>query len=472
MRERPTTGAMSDALEPARAALAGEPAWLVGGAVRDRRLGRDTADADIVLAGDPARAARALARAAGGTAFPLSEAFGHWRVVGPEQRWQADLTPLGGASIEEDLLRRDFTVNAIAEPLAGGAAVDPTGGVADLEAGVLRMVAADAFDADPLRVLRLPRLATELGFDPDSGTVAAARGRAPRLGEVAGERVFAELRRILQSERPLEGMALMDSVGATDLVLPELAALRGVEQSAYHHLDVHDHTLAVLAEVVALERDPAPLGEHGAAAAARLAGPLADELSGWGALRVGALFHDVAKPSTRQTFPGGRIGFPGHDAEGAEMARAALTRLRASERLRAHVGGLARHHLRLGFLVHDAPLSRREVYRYLAACEPVEVDVTVLSVADRLATRGRKADEAIARHLELADGMLGEALAWRDGRPAPLVRGDELAVALGIAPGPELGRLLAEVDEARFAGEVVTREEAIAWARARQAAGG
>ncbi len=463
---------MSDVVGAARAALAGERAWLVGGAVRDRLLGRDTADADLVLAGDPARAARRLARAAGGTAFPLSEAFGHWRVVGPGQAWQADLAPLAGGSIEDDLRRRDFTVNAIAEPLSGGPPIDPSGGAADLEAGVLRMVAPAAFDADPLRVLRLVRLATELGLDPDADTVAAARMRAPRLGEVAGERVFAELRRVLVTERPLEGMALMDAVAATDVVLPELAALRGVEQSAYHHLDVHDHTLAVLAEVVALERDPAPLGEHGRAASARLHEPLADELTGWGALRLGALYHDVAKPTTRQTFPGGRIGFPGHDAEGAEMARAALTRLRVSERLRAHVAGLARHHLRLGFLVHDAPLSRREVYRYLAACEPVEVDVTVLSVADRLATRGRKADEAIARHLDLADGMLGEALAWRGARPAPLVRGDELAIALGIEPGPELGRLLAEVEEARFAGEVSTREEAVAWARQRERGAG
>jgi putative nucleotidyltransferase with HDIG domain len=259
----------------------------------------------------------------------------------------------------------------------------------------------------------------------------------------------------------------MDALGLTEVVLPEVAALRGVGQGVYHHLDVHDHTMAVLGAVLELERDPSPLGVHGEATAAVLAEPLADELTRWQALRLGALLHDVAKPYTRHVFPTGKVGFPGHSDQGADMARDILARLRASEKLRAHVAGLARHHLRLGFLVHEQPLSRRAVYGYLRACEPVEVDVTVLSVADRLATRGRRAEEAIAKHLELAHSLLGDALAFRAAEPAPpLVRGDELARELGIAAGPELGRVLAELDEARFAGEIATRDEAIAHARA------
>ena len=120
------------------------------------------------------------------------------------------------------------------------------------------------------------------------------------------------------------------------------------------------------------------------------------------------------------------------------------------------MSALVRHHLRLGFLVHERPLSRRALYRYLTTCEPVEVDVTLLSVADRLATRGRKADESIAKHLDLAREVLPAALAWRaEGRRQPLVRGDALAGALELDAGPQLGRLLAAIDEARFAGEVV-----------------
>jgi hypothetical protein len=155
----------------------------------------------------------------------------------------------------------------------------------------------------------------------------------------------------------------------------------------------------------------------------------------------------------------------GHDAAGAELAAAALTRLRASDRLRDHVATLTRHHLRLGFLVHDMPLTRRAIYRYLRACEPVEVDVTLLSVADRLATRGRGAEQAIARHLELARHLLGEGLAWRANRPRPPLRGDELARAVGLRPGPEIGRVLAELEEASFAGEVASPDEAIERAR-------
>ena len=168
----------------------------------------------------------------------------------------------------------------------------------------------------------------------------------------------------------------------------------------------------------------------------------------------------------------GRVTFIGHDAVGADVAAAVLTRLRASERLREHVAALTRHHLRLGFMVHETPLDRRAIYRYLRACEPVQVDVTLLSVADRLATRGRGSEEAIARHLELARELLGEALAWRSRRPRPPVRGDELARAVGLRPGRELGRILSELEEASFAGEITTREQAIERARELMAAAG
>ncbi|HEX4807069.1 MAG TPA: HDIG domain-containing protein [Conexibacter sp.] len=458
-----------DVLAIAREALAGVEAWLVGGAVRDRLLGRRPAraDLDLVVAGDVEAAARTLSRAARAAVFPLSEAFGAWRVVGRGGAWQADLAPLLGETIEQDLAQRDFTLNAIAEPLVGGDPIDPTGGLADLDARRLRMVSPAAFAADPLRALRLPRFACELNLRPDADTVTAAAAHAGGLARVTGERIFGELKRIVASSDPLAGIELMERVGAVDAVLPELAALAGVEQSSYHHLDVYGHTLAVLAEAVALERDPAAVfGEqHGAAVAALLAEPLADELTRGGALRWGALFHDIAKPDTRAVGAEGRVSFWHHDTQGAERSRAILARLRASERLRAHVAALARHHLRLGFLVRERPLPPRVEYRYLKACEPVEVDVTLLSVADRLATRGRRSEEAIAKHLQLARELLGPALAWREqGPPRPLVRGDELADALGIARGPRLGTLLGELEEAAYAGEITDREQAIAYA--------
>lgn len=442
--------------------------WLVGGAVRDRLLGRETSDYDVALPGPVRDAALALGAAAGGHAFELSHAFGAWRVVAHDRRWQVDLMPIGGEGIETDLARRDLTINAIAQPLSGGSCVDPFGGVQDLRRRRLRMVGADAFQRDPLRAVRLARLACELGFEVDPQTTAAARSSAPALTGVAPERIFAELVRVICAPAALDGLAVMDATGVTDAVIPELAALRGVQQNRFHHLDVADHSREVLAQVIELERDPGRLGADDAVTAALrglLEVPLANDLTRWQALRFGALMHDIAKPQTRAVTADGRVTFLHHDVVGAELSSAVLGRLRASERLRSHVAKLTRNHLRLGFLVHEAPLPRRAVYDYLHACDPVGVDVTLLSVADRLATRGESSEPAIARHMAVARPMLAEALAWERRPPRPPLRGDELARALGIRPGPVVGGLLAELEAASFSGELATREEAIARAR-------
>lgn len=462
------------ALEAVRAALAGRQAWLVGGVVRDRLLGRQTGDVDVVIDGDTEQAAHAIARAAGGAArFALSEGHGSWRVVAREGAWQVDVERMRAGSLAEDLALRDFTINAIAQPLDGEELIDPTGGVGDLRAGRLRMAGPGAFDDDPLRVLRLVRLFAELGFEPERETARAAGEQAWALERVSAERVFIELRRIVAAPRARAALELMGEVGAGRVVLPELEALRGIEQSRYHHTDVYGHTLEVLERTIELETPGDELAEaigpHRQALAGLLAEPLADEQTRAQALRWGALLHDAAKPATRQVRPGdGRVTFMGHDALGAELARTVLGRLRASERLTNHVAALVRHHLRLGFLVHEPqPLAPRTVYAYLRACSPVEVDVTLLSVADRLATRGDRAPESIAAHLDLARRMLADALRWRrSGSPRPLLRGDELARELGIATGPLLGRLLEELSEAQYAGEVRDRAQAIAHARA------
>ncbi len=468
---------MSAGVDVARTALAGTRAWLVGGAVRDRLLGRETADVDVVVAGDTEQAARAVARAAGRAAcFALSEDFGSWRVVAHGGAWQVDVEPLRGQGIEDDLALRDFTINAIAEPIAGGPPIDPLGGLADLRAGRLRMAAPGAFAGDPLRVLRLVRLAVELGLEPETETVRRAAAHAGGLSGVSAERVFAELRRIVAARQARRGLELMSALGATAVVLPELEALRGVQQSRFHHLDVHGHTLEVLDRTVELTSGAGPvpaeleecIGGRRGEVDALLAEPLADELTRADALRWGALLHDAAKPLTRAVRPeDGRVTFIGHDARGAELARAVLERLRASERLRAHVAALVRHHLRLGFLVHEPqPLARRTVFAYLRACSPLEVDVTLLSIADRRATRGDRAQEAVRAHLAVARGMLADALRWRaEGPPKPLLRGDELAGALGIATGPRVGELLEQLAEAQYAGELESRDQALDYAR-------
>jgi poly(A) polymerase len=479
---------MSAGLQAARAALAEQRAWLVGGAVRDRLLGRacPELDLDVVVESDPGPAAQAVARAAGGAAcFALSEQFGAWRVVARDRSWQVDVQALRGESLAADLALRDFTVNAIAEPIEGGAPIDPLGGLADAQERRLRAVGPSAFADDPLRALRLARMAVELDLEPEGATLALARRHAGELNACAGERVFTELRRILASAQATRGMELMSDIGATAAVLPELDALRDVQQSRFHHTDVYRHTLEVLEQTVALTAAVSGQAGAGAAgpraaslqglgeveragAAALLAEPLADGMSRGEALRWGALLHDIAKPQTRRVQPpDDRVTFLGHDSMGAEVAREVLERMRASERLCAHVAALVRHHLRLGFLVHEPqPLSRRTVYAYLRACAPVQADVTLLSVADRLATRGERAQDAIDAHLRLAWPLLGDALRWHEhGPPPPLLRGDELARELEMTPGPALGELVEALAQARFAGEVRTRDDALAFAR-------
>ncbi|HEX2415643.1 MAG TPA: HDIG domain-containing protein [Thermoleophilaceae bacterium] len=452
-------------------------AWIVGGAVRDDLLGRPVTDVDIVVEDEHEPAARALAEHVGGPVFRLSETFGAWRVIDRRGGRVYDLSSLHGGGIEDDLARRDFSVNAMARPLAdssaqalaGGAAavgaqgdlIDPLSGRADLEAGVLRVLGVAAYEADPLRPLRLARFAAELGFAPDPETERLTAQAAPRVAEAAGERVFAELRRLVLAPGVLHGLALADRLGLLRAVLPELADLHDVEQSHYHHLDVYGHTIEVLERLIELE------AQATGRVRAALDEPLADELTRGQALRFGALLHDIGKPATHALREGGRVTFIGHDRLGQEMIAELGRRLRTSTRLSSFLGNLARHHLVLGFLVHERPLDRRDVYRYLERTSPVSVEVTLLSCADRLATRGRKADEAIAAHLELADQLMEAALDWREhGPPRPPVRGRELAQALGLEPGPELGRLLAQLTEASYAGEVQTRDEALAYARA------
>jgi len=461
--------AASPLVAAAAKALAGADAWVVGGAVRDAALGRPLDDLDLAVAGDPGAAARALATELGEHAFELSAEFGTWRVVAADHSWQADVTALRGGGIEADLAERDFTVGAVAVPLAGGDPIDPFGGLADLERKLLRAVGEGSFGEDPLRLLRAPRLAAELGLEIDPGTVALARAVAGRAGEPAGERQLTELRQLVGGPDPLRGLALLDELELTAVVLPELESLRGVEQGPNHHLDVHGHTLAVLEHTLEVERNLDRFaGERAGEVEALLAEPLADEASRGTALRFGALFHDIAKPATKAEH-NGFIGFKGHDQVGAEVIAGICRRLRASRRLTQHLQGLTLHHLRLGFLIPEAPLPPRRVHEYLRATEPVTVDVTLLTVADRLSARGAgplARPEMVEAHLSLARELIAAGLDWRrEGPPAPLLRGDELARELGVEQGPELGEMLAELEAAQYAGEVSTRTEAVEYLR-------
>ena len=276
---RRAAGAARDE-RPARAGRRGaaRPALPGSSAARSatRSSGRATDDLDVAVDGDVARrGARAGAgpRAGRSSSCPTRSGPGaSWRPTGA---WQVDLSPLRGGSLDADLALRDFTVNAIAEPLEGGARVDPHGGAADLAAGRLRAVGPRAFADDPLRVVRLVRLAAELGLDDRRRDASRWRARARQAPPtVAQERVFAELKRIVAGDGVIGSLALMDDLGLTAAILPELHALHGVEQNRYHHADVYAHTIEVLEQAIALQADPgAVLGAAAADGRARACSP-------------------------------------------------------------------------------------------------------------------------------------------------------------------------------------------------------
>jgi poly(A) polymerase len=445
-------------------------AWAVGGGVRDALLGRPVADLDVAVAGDAAAAAAELCRAHGGTRFRLSRAFGGWRVQGGDLPFQVDITPLQGADLAEDLGRRDLTVNALAVPVGGEVAIiDRHGGIADLEARRLRLVSQDALADDPVRLLRLARLSVQIGFAIEAGSAERARADAARIWDTAGERLADELGRIASLARPDLAFARLDEIGVLGALVPELERSRGLDQSAYHHKDVLGHTLEVVAHTVALADDPAPVFRARADRVREvLERPLADELDARSALMLGALLHDMAKPATRAVTPEGRVTFMGHDRLGAEMADALMRRLHTSTRLREFVVRCVRWHLPLGFMVHRTPLSLRQIDRYLRATAPSEVEIIVLSAADRLATRGpRTSRSAIDRHLVLAREIMNEHFRLVDRGPLPpLIAGDELAAALDREPGAWLAPLLDALREGQVVGVLRTRDQALRFARA------
>ncbi|MEW6582503.1 MAG: HD domain-containing protein [Actinomycetota bacterium] len=455
------------ALLPALAPLGGR-GWIVGGGLRDALMGRPVTDVDVALDGDAAAAARSLARAHGAGRFALSRAFGAWRVHGGALPFTVDVTPLQGGSLEEDLGRRDFTVNALALPLAGGDVVDLHGGLGDVEARRMRLVAPGAFRADPVRLLRLVRVSRQLGFAIDPQTAAQARADAALATGSAPERLMDELGRILGQHEAWRGVELLDDLRVLTALVPELERGRGMQQNPYHHRDVLGHILEVVRHCAEIAADPEPVFRGAAPrVAARLAEPLADEMTRGHALLLGALFHDVAKPATRAVTPEGRVTFFRHDELGARMADEWLRAMRTSTRLRETVVLLVRRHLPLGFLVHRAPLSLREIDRYLRLTEPAEVELIVLSVADRLATNGpRTTPSAISRHLALAREVLRVHFDLVDRGPvrSPL-DGAGVAEAVGRPAGPWLRDALVALREEILVGRVRSRDDAVRFCR-------
>ncbi len=439
-------------------AVLGDDAWIVGGGLRDALLGRPVADVDIAIAGDSAAAAERLARVHRASRFPLSSAFGAWRLSGGTLPVQVDITPTQGGSLAADLALRDLTVNAMAIPVAGAPELfDPHDGRTDLAARRLRAVGPRAFAADPVRILRLARLAEQLGFTIDPPSAALAAAATPALWSKAPERLRDELYRMMSLPRAWGAFAALDGLGGLGALVPELDQARGLDQSDYHHKDVLGHTLEVVEHSCALREDPGTVfRSDGPAITQILDEPVADGLTRGQVLALSALLHDMAKPATRGELPNGRVTFFHHDRLGAEMADSLALRLRTATRVRDTVVMCVAEHLQLGFLVHDQPLSLRTIDAYLRRTGAAPVEMILLSVADRLATRGRRSHEIqITRHLDLARQVMHAHLGLRARGPiASPIPGDVLAARFGRAPGPWLGEVLAEIRAAQLGGPI------------------
>ncbi len=460
---------------------------MVGGFLRDALLGRKSHDVDVAVAADPLLVGRQLADALAGHFFPLHEEHKAARIVLPagEAVRSLDLLPLH-LEIEADLAQRDLTINAMAVPIErlvgerGPSIIDPCGGRRDLDERIVRMVRPEAFRADPLRLLRAVRLCAELDFTLDPQTADVMAENASLLSQAAPERQRDELMRILATPRAAPGLRLADKLGLLEPILPEVTATKGEGQPKEHQWDVCDHSLETGVALDALLGSEKPAdgrwarlwrelwGEMGEYPAVRehFEAEVSQGHTRAALLKLAALLHDIAKPETRTIEDDGRMRFFGHAPAGAARAAVVARRLRFSGAEVRQVEAMVKEHLRPLQIAQDGPPSRRALYRYFRDAGEAGIDVLFLSLADHLATVGPRLDwDDWRAHL----GVVGFILAWRfqeEVAPPPrLITGHDLMDALGLTPGPLVGRLLEAVQEAQAAGEVTTREQALALAR-------
>ena len=466
-------------------------AYIVGGFIRDLWLGRETADIDLALAGDSLETSAQLASALGGKYVLLDRINGIARVIlapeGPPlagRSWELDLSPLKG-SIEQDLAQRDFTIDAMAvelKELAEGCPsiplIDPFGGLSDLCEGVIRVVSRQAFETDAARLLRGVRLAYELGFSIESKTEALIRRHSYLVASVAGERVRDELLRLLAIPGGERLLSHLDGLGLLTVIIPELALEKGVEQPREHAWDVFTHSLKTVVaadflfhrgdweyatgDVLAASPWSDSLNEH-------FNQPVSSGSSRRTLLKLAALLHDIAKPQTKSVAANGRTRFLGHARQGADMAASILERLRFSGKEMKLVETMVEYHLRPTQMSQEGPPSPRAIYRYFRDAGDAGVDILFLSLADHLATRGPNLRlESWREHTSLVDYVLsrrfeGEGVV----RPPKLINGHDIIDLFGLSPGPKVGELLELVREAQAAGEIRSREEALAFIKLR-----
>ena len=438
-----------------RFAAAGHALYLVGGSVRDALLGRLGDDLDFAT---DARPEQVLALVEGwGSTWETGRAFGTIGVARGEVRCEIttfraesyDPTSrkpevVYGDSLDGDLLRRDFTVNAMAVALPDHEFVDPFGGLRDLAKGVLRTPGTpeDSFGDDPLRMLRAARFAAQLGFTPDEGVVAAMTAMAERITIVSAERVQGELSKLLLGNEPVRGLTLLVDTGLAEHVLPELPAMRLAIDAVHQHKDVYWHSLAVLENAIARETDGPDL-----------------------TLRMAALLHDIGKPLTREIGPDG-VSFHHHEVVGAKLARRRLRALKYPKQFVDDVCRLVELHLR--FHTYRMGWTDSAVRRYVTDAGPL-LDRLHKLVRSDCTTRNRAKAERLAAAYESLERRIEDLMAAEELKKVrPDLDGREIMEILGIPPGPLVGKAYQYLLDLRMERGPIPHDEAVtllkAWA--------
>jgi len=482
-------------------AARGVSAWLVGGAARDLALGLMPHDLDVTVDANGLELARQFADMIDASFVPLKDERGAGRVVtrsidaATGARLVLDLVQLQAPTLEEDLRLRDFTINALALPIAdqadqAAAFIDPCGGLPDIAARRLRPCSPASLPNDPLRILRAVRFGAALGFAVTPELDQAIRQYAPRITHPAAERVRDELLKLLHLPNAAPWLRYLDATRVLTQIFPELEPARACDQPGVHFLPVLAHTLEAVVALewllagLAPEVEPLPRTPPLLPAAVQTYPDLPRNLAyreRWrthlaespgtggsraGLLKLATLLHDNAKPQTKQSKPDGGISFYGHQDIGAAIAQAVGRRLRLSRQEVAYVTLVVREHMRPGQLRNTSGVTPRAIARFLRDTGTAGPDLLLHNLADHMATRGPLIDPDDWRHhLAWTNELLVTCWGQPPERSRPLVSGHDLMQHLGIAPGKLVGTLLAEIRTAQAAGEITTPDEALAHAR-------
>ncbi|HTY38038.1 MAG TPA: HD domain-containing protein [Bacteroidota bacterium] len=426
-------------------------AFVVGGYVRDLLIGKEVRDIDVVVVGDGVKFGAEVAREFGRENLVVFEKFGtamlqladcKLEFVGARKESYSKYSrkpKVEVGTLDDDLSRRDFTVNAMAVSLNAsdfGRLLDPFGGRQALEDHLLQtpLEPEATFDDDPLRIMRAFRFASQLGFTVDPAALNAAARMAPRLKIVSQERITDEFMKILSSPRPSVGLQLMHTTGAMKVVFPEVAHMGGVDQRQdYHHKDVLQHTFRVVDNVASVSSDV------------------------W--LRLAALLHDIAKPRTKAFKEGAGWTFHGHEEVGARMVKPIFRKMRLPFERIAYVEKLVRLHLRPMALV-DEGVTDSAVRRLLFEAGQEVDDLMALCRAD-ITSKNPKLVEQVRQNYDLVAQKMVEVEAKDKIRNwQPPLRGDEIMQVCGLQPGPLVGELKDAITDAILDGRIPNDHDA------------